>query len=751
MTSQPAAGHFVPPRYTLIRRLYEASQESRWLAMDGSTNGRVVIRFMTGCDEGRWREARKAVSRVQGLVHDHIARPLYISDYSEMPYVAEPCFPAAQHFSVAGRSRREIRSLLSQLLDSVDYAHQSGIPHGHLYPGNLLVDGIGKLQVTGFGLPGLRPADEADESFLSPQARSGEPPDLPDDIYAIGALVFWCLTGKHYSKAVEPDTPLPRDLKTILDAMLSDAPYDRLVNFTDLEELLKNHLEGSENAIRRVAYSRSEKPAAAGSGEPAQVLSRDQSRLPTGLVYAGLVALILVAAVLFLLLPGTSAPKNPVPATLNGDPVPARQPVTGQAPADPTPLEQAQLDLMREEAEKIAREILRLQIEVEDVGAHLWAREELENMAADMDAAEGDFRNGLYEKALNLYRGLQEKLTELRGRANRVFAESISTGDAALESGDPARALEAFSVAAAIEPHNPELAAKMKRAEMLPEVLSLVIQAEKSEREGNPEQALELFRAARNLDGLWKPARSGISRLTAVIEQQRFREAMSRGFAALARKNHAEARDAFDAASRILPSSPEPADGLLQVEQTEKADRIRQLQVTAEAAFAGSDWQQAIDAYREALAIDGSLVFASKGLSRAEHRLNLETGISAILADPAGLQDDDLLSDAVRILAQATRLDRKSAKTKEDINKLAQLVSTARIEIPVTIVSDNRTDITIYKVSHLGPLETKQQNLIPGRYTLVGKRQGYRDVRKDITVLSGEQLPPITLVCDERI
>jgi hypothetical protein len=57
----------------------------------------------------------------------------------------------------------------------------------------------------------------------------------------------------------------------------------------------------------------------------------------------------------------------------------------------------------------------------------------------------------------------------------------------------------------------------------------------------------------------------------------------------------------------------------------------------------------------------------------------------------------------------------------------------------------------VLKVARLGRFSTHELKLRPGYYTIVGARNGYRDVRRQVEVLSGQPTPPITIRCDEKI
>jgi hypothetical protein len=70
----------------------------------------------------------------------------------------------------------------------------------------------------------------------------------------------------------------------------------------------------------------------------------------------------------------------------------------------------------------------------------------------------------------------------------------------------------------------------------------------------------------------------------------------------------------------------------------------------------------------------------------------------------------------------------------------------------VALASDNLTEVTIHRVGRLGTFERKDMELLPGRYTVVGVRPGYRDVRRQLDLLPGREAPPpLTIRCEEPI
>ena len=62
-----------------------------------------------------------------------------------------------------------------------------------------------------------------------------------------------------------------------------------------------------------------------------------------------------------------------------------------------------------------------------------------------------------------------------------------------------------------------------------------------------------------------------------------------------------------------------------------------------------------------------------------------------------------------------------------------------------------RANLVIFHVGKFGRFKKRQLNLKPGQYTVVGVRSGYRDVRKIVSLLPGQDAPMIDVRCEEKI
>ncbi|MGH8595854.1 MAG: hypothetical protein ACREXT_04265, partial [Gammaproteobacteria bacterium] len=88
-------------------------------------------------------------------------------------------------------------------------------------------------------------------------------------------------------------------------------------------------------------------------------------------------------------------------------------------------------------------------------------------------------------------------------------------------------------------------------------------------------------------------------------------------------------------------------------------------------------------------------------------------------------------------------------KLNRQITTLRANLVAAHTAVPVRVVSDGATDVTIQKFGRLGAVTEQTLSLYPGRYTALGKRSGYRDTRVEFTVVAGAAVPTITVKCQE--
>ncbi len=160
----------------------------------------------------------------------------------------------------------QITGLIGQVAAALDHAHQQGVIHRDVKPGNVLMDGDWAL-LTDFGLAKMAEASVkltgtgvgvGTPAYMSPEQGQGLPVDHRTDIYALGIILFEMLTGQIPHAA---ETPLATVLKRVTEPL----PLPRAIN-PEIPETVERVL------LKALAYTPADRFETA--GEMAEALNK---------------------------------------------------------------------------------------------------------------------------------------------------------------------------------------------------------------------------------------------------------------------------------------------------------------------------------------------------------------------------------------------------------------------------------------------------------------------------------------------
>jgi len=483
----------------------------------------------------------------------------------------------------------------------------------------------------------------------------------------------------------------------------------------------------------------------------------------TGLVpmLAGVTVLALLLAV-FLVLPDLvrndrSVDNADVVAVAAGN-ADTASPPTGDlpqanrsgSPATPetAPFAALQREQARAKAQEKLAEFVELQLLLEEsmqVGS--WGDAQLEE--AKNLATEGDelFLREDFAAALTAYDNAAVALSALIDTGRSLLDTALAEGLAALDVADQTEAEAQFTLALTIDPDNAAAKDGMQRAALLPEIIVLMRQGKNHELAGAWDEALAVYRQVQQLD----PETHGLSEALAEAElgvtENRIRSYLSEGFAAMEQKRFQRAKQSFLAALKLDPDNTVARGGLEQVSRRTDLTEIEQLRESATTAEAAENWQQAIADYDRVLKLDPNIQFAKDGRERAGVQYRTQVALAKIIANPDKLSSPQLFDQAKEILARAERLTPRGATLTAQTTEVAELIRVYSTPVAVTIQSDNATQVTLSTVGVLGTFAEKQLSLRPGAYTLIGSRNGFRDVREQMLVRP--DMAPFDIRCTE--
>jgi tetratricopeptide (TPR) repeat protein len=419
-------------------------------------------------------------------------------------------------------------------------------------------------------------------------------------------------------------------------------------------------------------------------------------------------------------------------------------------PAGPVLSEQERAEL-RDRAESLLAELLEQQQDLAERAAASWgdttwsAYENAARLADEAFLAENLTQAvAAYETALSLG-------AELLARSESIVADALIAGDQAIVSGNGELASSQYELVLAIDPDNTAAQHGLARAATLPNVIDAMRRGAAHEEAGEYEQAAAAYREVLGIDPDFVAARTALASINRRVADTRFERLITEGYAAIDDRQFALAAEQFTAALAVRPDSETARDGLEQAEQGLELDAIAMAEIRGMAFERRERWDQAIERYREALSTDPTLAFAIEGLERSQRRADLDAKLKALLDQPRLLLTEAVLQDAQRVLGEARAIAEPGPTLSAQIDQLDQLIALASKPISITLISDNATEVTLYRVGELGSFASKTVDLKPGSYTAVGQRRGYRDVRQNFTVLPGADNGPVSIVCMEPI
>jgi serine/threonine-protein kinase len=226
---------------------------------------------------------QREAEAVAGLRHPNIVQIYDIGDSDGRPYYT---MEYVERESLAHRlagtplPARQAAALLATLAQAMQAAHAQGIIHRDLKPSNILFTAEGTPKISDFGLARRRDDAELTQSgtplgtpsYMAPEQAEGKRQEVGPavDVYALGAILYECLTGRPPFLAAtaaetlrqvvsqEPVPPsrlnqqVPRDLETICLKCLQKNPASRYASAQELADDLHRFLDGKPVLARPV-------------------------------------------------------------------------------------------------------------------------------------------------------------------------------------------------------------------------------------------------------------------------------------------------------------------------------------------------------------------------------------------------------------------------------------------------------------------------------------------------------------------
>ncbi len=244
----PIEGHAA--RYQLIELLGAGAFGEVYQAIDRQLSeedkpAMVAIKILADVGDDDWARERlsEEATKARRIDHDHVVRVIDRGrtddgeDFIVYEYIAGGDLAKWVREQPQRPSITKSAALMREIAEGVHAAHMAGLVHCDLKPNNIMLTEAGETKVADFGVAAR--ADEATDAedgsrprgnlaFISPEQYRQEPGALtpPSDIYALGGVLFWLLTG------VLPNGDSPEAIARVHDAEdgRPAPPSARLIN-----------------------------------------------------------------------------------------------------------------------------------------------------------------------------------------------------------------------------------------------------------------------------------------------------------------------------------------------------------------------------------------------------------------------------------------------------------------------------------------------------------------------------------------
>jgi WD40 repeat protein/tetratricopeptide (TPR) repeat protein len=229
----------------------------------------------------RFRTEARAIARLQ---HSHIVQVYEVGEHAGLPYFSLEFCPGGsleKKLAATPLAPHDGAALVERLARAMHAAHQNGVIHRDLKPANVLLSEDGTPKITDFGLakrldaaagPTQSNAFMGTASYAAPEQAAGNWTAVGPaaDTYALGAILYECLTGRPPFRGpttldtliqVLNDEPVPptqlqprtpRDLETICLKCLQKEPARRYDSAAALAEDLHRFQSGEPILARPV-------------------------------------------------------------------------------------------------------------------------------------------------------------------------------------------------------------------------------------------------------------------------------------------------------------------------------------------------------------------------------------------------------------------------------------------------------------------------------------------------------------------
>jgi serine/threonine-protein kinase len=263
--TQLAAGTKVS-HYTIISKIGAGGMGEVYLAVDNKLSRNVALKFLPNhlCqnEDARSRFMREAKA-VAKLDHPNVVPIHEVDEFQSRPFFALAYIEGKSLKEVIREGKLTVEQCVDftmQICEGLHLAHESGVVHRDVKPGNIVIDRDNKARILDFGLATISGEEKLTKTgstlgtvgYMSPEQITGKEINHRTDIFSVGVILYEMLTGRRpfegdndaaivYAISHEAPKPLEsykagvsKEMQRIIDKALAKNPQMRYQQADDI-------------------------------------------------------------------------------------------------------------------------------------------------------------------------------------------------------------------------------------------------------------------------------------------------------------------------------------------------------------------------------------------------------------------------------------------------------------------------------------------------------------------------------------
>jgi eukaryotic-like serine/threonine-protein kinase len=241
------AGTVIADRYRLDEIIARGGMATVWRGHDLRLGRDVAVKLCPPGAPGASLQIREEHFS-SALLHPNVVAIFDAGDIAEPEPGAGNAFIVMEYIKgstahqIAPVAWRDAVNIVCQAADGLAAAHERGIVHCDIKPGNLLIDRRGRVLVADFGIA-MPVESELGEfvhgsaAYVAPERLTGERADPRVDVYGLGGVLSFLLTGQRPTDdAVSLPLDCPSELSNVIARARSHNPHERYADASAFRE-----------------------------------------------------------------------------------------------------------------------------------------------------------------------------------------------------------------------------------------------------------------------------------------------------------------------------------------------------------------------------------------------------------------------------------------------------------------------------------------------------------------------------------